>query len=120
MGKTLKKNWIRKAWIFFAINLCEKKEYINESLPIISKDTSVKAAITSSVSQRGKKQGPACLPSDHFTSPVTVITWYKQEQEMCAVIRLPGVSIILIKMEQGNKWIERKEEKWRKREKRYI
>ena len=67
-------------------------------------------AITSSVSQRGKK-GFACSPRDHFTSPVTVITWYKQEQKTCTVIRLPGVSIILIKMEQGNKWIERKEEK---------
>ena len=66
------------------------------------------------VSQRGK-QGLACSPSDHFTTPVRVITWYKQEQKMCTVIRLPGVSIILIKMEQGNKWIERKEEKWRKK-----
>ena len=33
---------------------------------------------------------------------------------MCTVIRLTGVSIILIKMEQGNKWIERKEEKGEK------
>ena len=63
------------------------------------------------VSQQGK-QGLACSLSDHFTSLVTVITWYKQEQKTCAVIRLPGVSIILNKMEQGNKWIERKEEKW--------
>ena len=104
---------------FFVINLCKRKEYKNESLPIISKDTSVKAAITSWVSQCGK-QGLACSLSDHFTSPVTVITWCKQEQKMCTEVRLPGVSIILIKMEQGNKWIERKEEKWRKREKRYI
>ena len=41
---------------------------------------------TSSVSQRGKKQGLACLPSDHFTSLVTVITWYKQEQKTCTVL----------------------------------
>ena len=102
-----------------AINSCKKKEYKNASLPIISEDTSVKTAITSSVSQRGK-QVLACSLSDHFTSPATVITWYKQEQKTRAVIRLPGVSIMLIKMKQGNKWIERKEEKWRKRGKRYI
>ena len=40
---------------FFAISLCKKKEYKNESLPIISKDASVKATITSSVSQLGKQ-----------------------------------------------------------------
>ena len=35
------------------MNVCKKKEYKNKSLSIISKDTKVKAAITSSVSQRG-------------------------------------------------------------------
>ena len=74
----------------------------------------MKTAITSLVNQCGK-QGLTCSLSNNFTSLVTVITWYKQEQKMCTVIRLPGVSIILIKMEQGNKWIERKEEKWRKK-----
>ena len=47
---------------------------------------------------------------------------------MCTVIRLVGVSIILIiliKMEQGNKWIERKQEKagetvYKKQRKRNI
>ena len=37
---------MRKAWKFFAINLCKKKKYKNESLPIISKNTIVKTAIT--------------------------------------------------------------------------
>ena len=73
----------------------------------------MKAGIISSVSQRGK-QGLACSTSNHFTNLVTVITWYEQEQKkLCAVIRLLGVSIILIKMEQGNKWIERNKEKGR-------
>ena len=72
------------------------------------------SAFTSSISQCGK-QGLACSPRDHFTTSVTVIKWYKREQKTCAVFRLAGVSIILVKMEQGNKWIERKEEKGEKR-----
>ena len=56
-----------------AINSCKKKEYKNASLPIISEDTSVKTAIKSSVSQRGK-QGFAFSPGNQFTSPETVIT----------------------------------------------
>ena len=38
------------------------------------------SAVISSVSQRSK-QGLTCLPSDYFTSAVTVIKWNRQEQK---------------------------------------
>ena len=56
----------------FAINSCGKEEYKNKSLPVFPRFECKNIAITSSISQRGK-QGLAWLPSNDFTSAVTVI-----------------------------------------------